>query len=333
MLIQTILNQNYFSFQNKIYRPEKGVSMGSPISNTVTEIFLQNLEQSYLKQLLDTNNIIFYTRYVDDILIIYNSTQITPEIINDQINKIHPNLHFTPTQEQNNTINFLDLLLIRQPTAIDIDIFRKPTTTDTINFTSNHPTEHKMAVYHHLIHRMLTLPLTTKRRKMECQKILTIASNNNNSPLQLIMKLKTQMKHKAQTNTTKDKNKKWASFTYHSSKIRKITNLFKHTNIKIAFQSTNTIQHLTEPRKQDITQEHNKSGIYKLSCKTCNKAFIGQTSRDLTKRHREHIRFIKNNDPQSAYAVHILNNIHEYGTITDTMSLLKPIQKTSLLIP
>jgi len=61
MLIQTILNQNYFSIQNKIYRPEKGISMGSPISNTIAEIFLQNLEQLYLKQLLDTNTIIFYT--------------------------------------------------------------------------------------------------------------------------------------------------------------------------------------------------------------------------------------------------------------------------------
>ena len=71
MLIQTILNQNYFSFQNKIYQPEKGVSIGSPISNTIAEIFLQNLKQLYLKQLLDANTIIVYTRYVDDILIIY----------------------------------------------------------------------------------------------------------------------------------------------------------------------------------------------------------------------------------------------------------------------
>ena len=189
-----------------------------------------------------------------------------------------------------------------------------------------------MAAYHHLIHRMLTLSLTTKRRKIEWQKILTIASNNN-FPLQRIMKLKTQMQHKAKTNTIKDQNKKWATFTYHSSKIRKKTNLIKHTNIKIAFRSTNTIQQLTEPRKQDIIQDYNKSGIYKLTCKTCNKAYIGQTSRDLTKRHREHIRYIKNNDPQSAYALRILNNIHEYGTLTDTMSLLKPILKTSLLIP
>ena len=80
------------------------------------------------------------------------------------------------------------------------------------------------------------------------------------------MKLKAQMQHKAQTSTTKDKNKKWATFTYYSSKIRKITNLFKHTNIKIAFKSTNTIQELTEPRKQDSTQDYNKSGIYKLTC-------------------------------------------------------------------
>ena len=34
----------------------------------------------------------------------------------------------------------------------------------------------------------------------------------------------------------------------------------------------------------------------------------------------------------SAYAQHILQNLHEYGSITDTMSLLKPIHKTSMLI-
>jgi len=61
--------------------------------------------------------------------------------------------------------------------------------------------------------------------------------------------------------------------------------------------------------------------------------YIGQTSRDLTQRYREHIRYIRNNDPQSAYAQHILSNHHEYGTITDTMTLLKTIHKTSLLIP
>jgi len=72
---------------------------------------------------------------------------------------------------------------------------------------------------------------------------------------------------------------------------------------------------------------------YKLTCKSCKLSYIGQTSRNLTQRHREHIHYIRNNDPQSAYAQYILRNRHEYGTITDTMTLLKPIDKTFLLIP
>jgi hypothetical protein len=43
---------------------------------------------------------------------------------------------------------------------------------------------------------------------------------------------------------------------------------------------------------------------------------IGQTNRNLSMRYSEHIRYIKNNDPQSAYAQHILRNIHELNVTT-----------------
>ena len=36
---------------------------------------------------------------------------------------------------------------------------------------------------------------------------------------------------------------------------------------------------------------------------------------------------------KTTVTIHTLQNLHEYGSITDTMSLLKPTQKTSLLIP
>jgi len=139
--------------------------------------------------------------------------------------------------------------------------------------------------------------------------------------------------HKTHIRTTKDENKKWATFTYHSPKVRKLTNLFKHTNINTAFKSTNTIQQSIKPKNPQKIPDYNRSGVYKPTCKTCNMSYIGQTSRDLTQRYREHRRYIRNNDPQSACAQHILRNQHEYGTITDTMTLLKPIHKTSLLIP
>jgi len=123
MLLEVTLQQNYFSFCNNIYQPEKGVSMGSPISNTVAEIFLQDFENTHLKQILDAKNITFYVRYVDDILLIYNTKHTTPEIIYSHINTIHPNLQFTPTFEHNNSISFLDLLVIRHPSQTETDTF------------------------------------------------------------------------------------------------------------------------------------------------------------------------------------------------------------------
>jgi hypothetical protein len=164
-LLDVILHQNSLTFQNHIYKPEKGVSMGSPISNIIAEIFLQHFETLLMKQLIETQNIAYYTRYVDDILLIYNSKHTSPETILNFINRIHPNLQFNPTYEHNNSISFLDLLIIRHPTNLEVDIYQKPTTTDTtMNFNSNHPNEHKLAAYRYYINRMISLPLTEERR-------------------------------------------------------------------------------------------------------------------------------------------------------------------------
>jgi hypothetical protein len=116
-------------------------------------------------------------------------------------------LKFTPTHEHNNTINFLDLIIIRHPSKIEIDIYRKPSTNDTtINYTSNHPNEHKIAAYCYMTNRMLTLPLTAEMRNNEWQKILIVADNNQ-YPLHLIIRLKAQTQQKQQEPKTKEKSK------------------------------------------------------------------------------------------------------------------------------
>ena len=68
-----------------------------------------------------------------------------------------------------------------------------------------------------------------------------------------------------------------------------------------------------------------------MECKTCNKAYIGQTGRDITQRYRERIRYTRNNDPQSAYAEHIVRNILEYGNLTEMMKIPKLIIRKSTL--
>jgi hypothetical protein len=43
------------------------------------------------------------------------------------------------------------------------------------------------------------------------------------------------------------------------------------------------------------------------------------------------MRYIRN-DPQSAYATHILENGHEFGNIADTLTLLRPVNNATLLL-
>jgi hypothetical protein len=108
-LLHTILQQNYFTFQN-IFQPDNGIAIGSPVSRIIAEIFLQSLKNSHLKQLLKERRIIFYTRYVD-IVAIYNRNKTTPGKMHNYMKRQHPSLKLTPTPEQNNSINFLDLLI------------------------------------------------------------------------------------------------------------------------------------------------------------------------------------------------------------------------------
>jgi hypothetical protein len=62
--------------------------------------------------------------------------------------------------------------------------------------------------------------------------------------------------------------------------------------------------------------------------------FVGpETRSNIMSGYQKHIRYIKNNDPRSAYALHILNNRHEYGNIHDTMTLLKQINTPEILLP
>jgi hypothetical protein len=130
-------------------------------------------------------------------------------------------------------------------------------------------------------------------RKQKEWTLIQLIARNNNFPLKLLHKLNLQIQHKKtnqeQTNDS-NTNKTWTTFTYYSPKIRKITNLFKHTNLGITFKNTNTLQQLTKPKTDTKSLEQDKSGIYEPTCNTCHMSYTGQ-------RYQEHIRYIKTMNP------------------------------------
>ena len=103
---------------------------------------------------------------------VYNGNCRQLETLNKYLNSITKNLQFTLETEKNNKINFLDLPLTKIDNKINYNIYRKPTTTDhAIHASSYHPYSHKMAFFNSMVHRLLSLPLSTEDHKNEVEII------------------------------------------------------------------------------------------------------------------------------------------------------------------
>ena len=55
-LLEVILNNNYFTYENKYYTSKTGIVMGSPNSSTMADIFLQHYEHTHIKHLYSTTD-------------------------------------------------------------------------------------------------------------------------------------------------------------------------------------------------------------------------------------------------------------------------------------
>jgi hypothetical protein len=173
-LMKLILSRKYFTFQNNIYQPENGFTN---LKYSSRNIFTIPGGHTYKTTSWHKKHNI-YTVYVDNILNIYDTKWTNPDLTNTYINQVHTNLKLNLTHKSNGS--FLDLLIIRKPSNLKIDIFRKPATTETtINFLLNHLIEHKIAIYRHHNTKMHSLPLTQKRKQTEWTLIKLIAQNNN----------------------------------------------------------------------------------------------------------------------------------------------------------
>jgi hypothetical protein len=92
-----------------------------------------------------------------------------------------------------------------------------------------------------------------QHRENELQQIIRKGLDKGYSKTQ-ILKINKQVlnnKNQQKMEHTEDTNKQnWATFTHFGNYIRSVTNLFKHTIIKIAFRTNNTTGNLLHTRNQ-----------------------------------------------------------------------------------
>jgi hypothetical protein len=144
-LLNIILEQNYIEDDGKWYKENDGLAMGAPTSAILAKVFLQHLEHTMIIDILNTFQIIDYHRYVDDILIMYNSRTTNIDNTLKEFNEICSKIGFRIEEEEvNNKINFLDVSTEKTRNKLQLGIYRKPTTTDLIIHNDLcHPYEQK----------------------------------------------------------------------------------------------------------------------------------------------------------------------------------------------
>jgi hypothetical protein len=149
--------------------------MGAPTSAILAEIFIQYLEYNDILKALQKHHILDYHRYVDDILIIYNENHTN---INDTLadfNAINHNIQYTTETQIDNKLNYLDITIENKNNTLTFDIYRKPTTTNSIiHNTSCRPTEHKHSALRYMINRTNSYPISIDNKHKEAQLIDTI---------------------------------------------------------------------------------------------------------------------------------------------------------------
>ena len=212
----------------------------------------------------------------------------------------------------------LDVTIHKKPSNINISIFRKPTFTDTlIPYTSNHPIQQKYGAIRFVYNRLNSYHLHGKEYRHE-ENIIHNILHNNSYPL---LPHKHNNTHSSQSQNSQ-KKQKWITFTYIGKETTYIIKICKHSNLKIAYRTNNTLQnHLT--RSIHNQDKFTRSGVYILTCPDCGKVYVGQTGQDFYTRYNEHKRSFLYNSHNSKYAQYLVEHMHTFWNIHNVMQIIQ----------
>ena len=131
-LLDFTLSNNYFVYNDSIYKQVHGCAMGSPVSPVVANLCMEIIEESAITASATPPKV--WKRYVDDGLVIIKKHSVSAFHVS-----IHPKFSFTIETENNGQISFLDTLVSRKDGVLTTDVYRKSTHTDRkLDFCSHY---------------------------------------------------------------------------------------------------------------------------------------------------------------------------------------------------
>jgi hypothetical protein len=297
-LLEIALFDCYFIFDNELYQQVDGVSMGSPISPVLANIFLCDFEKRFLDTCPAEFRPSFYKRYVDDTFIVFDTEEQADHFL-EYINNCHPNIHFTIEKEEEKSIPFLDILIHRSHNNFTTQVYRKSTFTGLgTNYLSSTPSRYKLNSIRTLIHRAYKISSSFVFFHNDMQFLRSFFKNNC-FPVHLFERFLRnffndifQPKPTTLSAPKKDIFMSLPFVDYRSKALeQEIVNLlaryFPQLKCTVAFKNPFTIGSYF--RCKEGLKDTLRSGIvYLYECDRCNSSYVGSTAVQLTIRRCQH---------------------------------------------
>jgi hypothetical protein len=310
-LIELCLHASSFQYNQRVYKQIKGTPMGSPVSVVIAEIVVQALEEEILS---NNNNFQFWYHYVDDI--ISSIPRGDTDHILENLNSVNRDIQFTLEKEEHNTINFLDLKIVRKPNnSLAFTVHRKPTHTNKyLNYESCNPRNHKESVVRSLLTR--ADKICDDEFKMEENKMIEEALQMNNYPRPLINKVKRKLERPnrdpANDQEQNDRPRRYVSAPYMQGISEKTAKILRPYNIQLSSKATKTIKSQLCHLKDRREQQEQADVVYKLECKDCDVCYVGETGRQLKERRAEHQKDVEKKSALSNVYQHTRHSGHAF---------------------
>jgi len=296
-LTKICINSSYFQFRDKIYQQVDGTPMGSPLSPVLADLYLQSIEK---QQVMGNSSVKLWIRYVDDIFCIIKTTE--REKMLKALNNCHESIEFTMEVENNGVLPFLDVLIYKKGKDLGHKVYRKPTHLNKyLDFNSHHHKSQKIAVIDSLVSRGVGI-CDKSSIEAEINYVKSILKDNNYPDTLVNARINKILSDP----TSKPKNKKEDRLPL--PYVGPLTNTISHMlrrkyNIKCSYFSGPKLGRMVQTHKDKRMNENGV--IYKATCETCDKSYIGQTKRPLKTRMKEHDSHIRHgHTTKSAIAEH-----------------------------
>ena len=337
ILLHLLLDNNIFSYEDiGIYRQIRGLAMGSRISGILAILAMDRFERLFIYRNLEPQ-LTIYVRYVDDIgTVVPNSDEAYRTLT--YLNSKHPTIKFElELPDSDGYLPILDIQMkIDDNGQIHHRLYRKKASKNiTLHFNSHHPRTVKKAIITNelrratlcssLAHRPEAISMTrTKLRRNGYPDLLTDNACKN--------KQKKPKKKPNADNTLFTLKIPFISDTFNYN-VRQILN--KH-NIPARLTNTPglTLRKLSTKKQQRTNATCNKRTcpapticqrtniVYEATCNICQQTYIGQTTRRLHERAREHMTAATNGQRSSALGEHYADT-HPNATPDLSFKILK----------